>query len=264
MTTLEQLKFLNKYLLSEMPRYKGQDENFSDTEEEQKRLFRCLLNVRPPIAADDNFLKIQDEFLQNEARDKGVIELHQLSPVKINPQLYLWQGDITRLKVSAIVNAANSTLLGCFIPLHGCVDNAIHSASGVLLRNYCNELMREQGHEEETGKCKISPAYNLPCDYVLHTVGPIIMGKLSNNDRELLKQCYVSCLETAQKNKLKSLAFCCISTGEFHFPNDVAAKIAVQTVSEFLEETKSEMRVIFNVFKEEDKFIYRAILGEDI
>ena len=154
-------------------------------------------------------------------------------------------------------------MLGCFAPCHGCIDNAIHTFAGVQLRLACAELMEQQGHEEETGKAKITPAFNLPCRYVLHTVGPIIQGWLTKKDRELLASCYRSCLELAEKNNLRNIAFCCISTGEFHFPNDKAAQIAIQTVKAYKAETHSQIEVIFNVFKETDFNIYRALLGAD-
>lgn len=167
------------------------------------------------------------------------------------------------MRCDAIVNAANSQMLGCFCPCHGCIDNAIHTFAGVQLREACAELMQEQGHEEETGKAKITPACNLPCKYVLHTVGPIIRGRLTKRDEELLASCYRSCIELAEENGVTSLAFCCISTGEFHFPNDKAAEIAVQTVKLYKEKTKSNMEVIFNVFKDMDYKIYRKLLITD-
>ena len=175
--------------------------------------------------------------------------------------LYLWQGDITTLAADAIVNAANSQMLGCFLPCHGCIDNAIHTCAGVQLRWECSEIMRRQGHEEETGKAKITKAYNLPCRHVLHTVGPIIRGAVAKADRELLASCYRSCLELAAETGLRSVAFCCISTGEFHFPNELAAKIAIQTVADWQRQNPSEIEVIFNVFKDIDYAIYRRLLG---
>ena len=180
---------------------------------------------------------------------------------QLQEDLYLWQGDITTLRCDAIVNAANSKMLGCFCPCHGCIDNAIHTFSGLQLRMACADLMKKQGHEEPTGEAKITPAYNLPCKYVLHTVGPIIQGKLTKRDEDLLASCYRSCLELAEKNQVKSIAFCCISTGEFHFPNERAAQIAVETVKEYKRHTNSKMKVIFNVFKEIDWHIYREFLG---
>ena len=199
--------------------------------------------------------------MQEELRRKGITELSNLTPVQEG--IYLWQGDITTLSCDAIVNAANSQMLGCFHPCHGCIDNAIHTYAGIQLRLACAELMEQQGHEEETGKAKITPAFNLPCRYVLHTVGPIVQGWLTKKDKELLASCYRSCLALAEKNNLRNVAFCCISTGEFHFPNDKAAQIAIQTVKEYRQETHTKMEVIFNVFKDEDDKIYRRLLGAD-
>ena len=175
-------------------------------------------------------------------------------------KMSLWRGDITRLSVDAIVNAANSQLLGCFVPCHGCIDNVIHSAAGVELRNECAQIMERQGHEEPTGKAKITKGYNLPAKHVIHTVGPIVGMEVTEKQKEELKSCYVSCLKLAEKNGLKSIAFCCISTGEFHFPNKLAAQIAVETVDRYLSGSKLE-RVIFNVFKEEDEYIYRKLFA---
>lgn len=208
--------------------------------------------------ASDGFLEIQDAYLQEEARRKGIVKITDLQPIQ--PQLYLWRGDITTLQCDAIVNAANSQMLGCFCPNHGCIDNAIHTFAGVQLRLRCAELMARQGHEEETGKAKITPAFNLPCRYILHTVGPIVRGRLTEQDCRMLASCYRSCLKLAGQNSLKSVAFCCISTGEFHFPNDKAAEIAIRTVKEYKAQAHSEIEVIFNVFKESDDDIYRRLL----
>ncbi|OOF46873.1 appr-1-p processing enzyme family domain-containing protein [Rodentibacter trehalosifermentans] len=227
--------------------------------QEQRQLLRAVMNIHnPQNPIPQAFWAEQDTLLQAETAQKGMINLTALSPIA--PQIYLWQGDITRLAVDAIVNAANSQLLGCFHPLHACIDNAIHSAAGLQLRQACFELMEKQGKEEATGKAKITPAFNLPARFVLHTVGPIINKNVSATDRTLLANCYLSCLQLAKENGLKSIAFCCISTGEFRFPNQTAAEIAVQTVLEFLRENK-EMHVIFNVFKEVDLKIYQELLG---
>lgn len=227
----------------------------------QKRLLRALFNVRMPMPASKEFLQIQDEYLQEELRLKGITDIADLSPVA--PDIYLWQGDITTLKCDGIVNAANSQMLGCFCPNHGCIDNAIHTFAGVQLRQECAEIMKAQGYEEPTGTAKITKAYNLPCKYILHTVGPIVYGELTENEERMLAKCYRSCLHVADKNGLKSLAFCCISTGEFHFPNERAAEIAVRTVTHYKTQTKSKIKVIFNVFKETDYAIYSKILGAD-
>ena len=224
----------------------------------QKRLLRALFNVREPKAASQEFLRIQDEYLQEELRGKGITDIADLSPVA--PDVYLWKGDITTLKCDGIVNAANSQMLGCFCPNHGCIDNAIHTFAGVQLRRECAEIMRAQGREEGTGQAKITKAYNLPCKYVLHTVGPIVYGKLTERHENQLADCYRSCLALADKNGLRSVAFCCISTGEFHFPNERAASIAVRTVEEYKRQTGSAIKVIFNVFKEYDYEIYARLL----
>ena len=244
--------FLIEKLLHEQPRFKGTA--IPRDPEEQKMVLRALLNVRPPRSIGGEFLTIQDEYLQEETAAKGITDLGELSPV--SEGIYLWQGDITTLRCDAIVNAANSGMTGCYVPCHGCIDNCIHTYAGVQLRLACASLMAKQGHEEETGKAKITPAFNLPCKYVIHTVGPIISGQVTKQDEALLASCYRSCLELARENGLKSIAFCCISTGEFHFPNELAAQIAVQTVKQY----QGDMEVIFNVFKDVDHEIYRNLL----
>ncbi len=252
----ERRKFLIRELLQENAQY--QDVEVPTGEEEQRQLLRGLMNVRLPGRIGREFLKVQDEYLQAETAAKGITELDGLSPV--SEGLYLWQGDITTLRCDAIVNAANSGMTGCYMPNHRCIDNCIHSFSGIQLRMDCAEMMRLQGHEEETGKAKITKAYNLPCRYILHTVGPIISGTPTKTDCERLAGCYRSCLELAAENNLESVAFCCISTGEFHFPNDRAAQIAVSTVKEFMAQETSVKKVVFNVFKDLDKEIYRKLL----
>lgn len=250
--------YLIRQLQREMPQYK--DIEIPDEKEGQQKLLRSLFNLRPPYPAAEEFLKVQDEYLSEVIRQRGVVESGKLPAVKKNPKVTLWQGDITRLDCDAIVNAANSALLGCWQPCHSCIDNMIHTLSGIQLRIKCNEIMQAQGHEEETGKAKITPGYNLPCKYVLHTVGPIISGPLSKKDCELLAGCYRSCLELAAANEVHSLAFCCISTGVFRFPKEKAAEIAVETVTEFLEKDETIRQVIFNVFTEEDLAIYQRLL----
>jgi len=256
MTQNERRKYLIAALLKEQPQYS--EIEIPTSEQEQKILLRSLFNIRMPLPASTDFLTVQDTYLQEEVRQKGITSVDDLQPLQQG--IYLWQGDITTLQCDGIVNAANSQMLGCFCPNHSCIDNAIHTFSGIQLRLACAELMRKQGHEEETGKAKITPAYNLPCRYVLHTVGPIIRGSLTQQDCVLLASCYRSCLDLAEQNNLKSIAFCCISTGEFHFPNEKAAEIAIQTVKEYKEQTHSETEVIFNVFKELDYNIYRKLL----
>lgn len=257
MTQDERLIFLLRDLLAERKEY--EDIPVPDSLSEKRRLLRSLMNVRPPVPVREDFLRVQDAYLVDRLAERGMTRLKDLTPVR--PGLYLWQGDITTLAVDAIVNAANSQMLGCFVPCHGCIDNAIHSFAGVQLRLACQQLMQRQGHEEGTGEAKITPAYNLPCRYVLHTVGPIITGRVTGRDCQLLASCYRSCLELAERSGCRSVAFCCISTGEFHFPNRLAAQIAVETVRAYRQEQTNPMEVIFNVFRDQDHAIYRQLLG---
>ena len=260
----EQVQYLNQTLLAEMPQYREQAEAFPVDAFSQRRLLRSLMNVRPPMPLAPKFLEVQDALLSAEREEKGVVNGETLVPTQADPRLVLWQGDITRLRADAIVDADNSALLGCFAPCHGCIDNAIHSAAGLQLRDECFRLMEAQGHPEPNGRAKLTGGYNLPARHVLHTVGPIVRGRVTQRDREELASCYHACLELAAANGLRSVAFCCISTGEFHFPNQEAAEIAVRTVREFLEQqTTSVERVIFNVFKDLDAAIYRRLLGPD-
>ena len=259
MTQAQRRLFLIQSLLKEKTEYR--DLSIPAEPESQRQLLRGLMNVRRPVRIGADFLQTQDAYLQGETAAKGITDIADLTPVQ--PGLYLWQGDITTLKCDAIVNAANSGMTGCYIPNHRCIDNAIHTYAGVELRLACAELMELQGYPEPTGRAKITPAFNLPCRYVLHTVGPIISGRVTKRDRELLASCYRSCLELAAENGLESVAFCCISTGEFHFPNELAAEIAVRTVKEFLKKQTSVKKVIFNVFKDLDKAIYEKLLRAD-
>lgn len=249
--------FLINELLKEQPRLRKME--IPKGQQEQRRLLRSLMNIRLPGVIGEEFLKVQDAYLKKETEKKGITDVRELEPVEEG--IFLWQGDITTLRCGAIVNAANSGMTGCYAPCHSCIDNCIHTFSGMQLRLACARLMEQQGYEEETGRAKITPAFNLPCQYVIHTVGPIISGKVTREDERLLASCYRSCLELAQENHLESLAFCCISTGEFHFPGELAAEIAVATVRGYKRETGSRLKVIFNVFKDEDLGIYRKILG---
>lgn len=262
MNQAERRIYLIKYLLSEQIHYKGIA--IPQEEQAQKDLLRSLVNVRPPRPVDQEFLNIQDAYLITENAKDGIKDLAELSPTKLDKRIYLFQGDITALRVDAIVNAANSQMCGCFRAMHNCVDNIIHTKAGVELRAYCNDMMQAQGHEEPAGQAKITPAFNLPCKYVIHTVGPIVQGRLQKKHEELLASCYHSCLELAEQNGVRNVAFCCISTGVFMFPNERAAEIAVETVRKYYEETGSEMKVVFDVFKEEDLAIYSRILSDDM
>ncbi|MDY6398971.1 MAG: protein-ADP-ribose hydrolase [Treponema sp.] len=259
------------YLIQELLKERDENCEIPDDEKSQKDLLRSLMNIRQPLSINTDFLRIQDEYLQQVNKERGITDIADLSPVReaggfdrLNhcAQLYLWKGDITTLKVDAIVNAANSALLGCFAPLHICIDNCIHTFAGIQLRLACNELMQRQGHEEGTGLCKITPAFNLPSRFVLHTVGPIIYTRVGEREKLLLASCYKNCLETASQNQLESVAFCCISTGVFRFPANLAAQIAVGTVEKWLSENpdSSVKKVVFNVFGNKDLEIYQGLL----
>lgn len=254
----ERRRYLIRRLLEEKKEY-AHDE-IPDEEQEQKRLLRALMNLRLPGSMDQDFLSIQDDYLQEEIKEKGITDLTELK--EYQPGLFLWQGDITTLRCDAIVNAANAGMTGCYVPNHGCIDNAIHSYAGIQLRDECANLMHAQGHDEPTGSAKITRAYNLPSSYILHTVGPIIHGEVWELDMLLLARSYLSCLNLAEQHELKSIAFCCISTGEFRFPNQLAAEIAVNTVKGFMKKKRCIQKVIFNVFKDEDREIYERLLDE--
>ena len=279
MTHRERREYLINYLLNENSQYK--DIEVPQAEDEQKYLFRSLVNVRPPVPASEEFIRIQDEYLAEENRSRGITDIADLEAVvnqggfdKLNhhEDLFLWRGDITTLKVDTIVNAANSGMTGCWHPNHSCIDNCIHTFAGIQLRAVCADIMQKQGHEEPTGQAKITPAFNLPSKYVIHTVGPIVGEKLTQADCDLLASCYKSCLNLAKEKRCQSIAFCCISTGVFRFPADRAAEIAVETVQEWKEEnemsgsspnmTQGKMKVVFNVFSEKDEMIYRRVLNE--
>ena len=249
-------------LLSERPEYS--QIAIPSTLRGKRDLLRSLMNVRAPKPLDDEIMALQNRELAEQREEKGVVHLDSIKPSPIYPRLRLWQGDITRLAVDAIVNAANCKMLGCFIPMHKCIDNAIHSAAGMELREECHNLMEKQGHDEPTGKAKITRGYNLPADWVIHTVGPIVYGpEPTEDDCRLLADCYRNCLELADRKGLKSIAFCCISTGEFRFPQREAAEIAVATVRDYLASNPgtSVGTVVFNVFKDTDYYIYKELLG---
>ena len=245
------------YILQQLMADNGQQYAIPASLSDKQRMMRALMNIRQPIPASETFLEAQNQELQLQAEDKGVVKLD-------GEGLLLWQGDITRLKVDAIVNAANSQMLGCWAPLHNCIDNCIHSAAGVQLRQECYEQMKAQGHDEQTGSAKITLGYNLPAKHVIHTVGPIIsQGFLPTKEQEeQLASCYQSCLDIAEANHLRSIAFCCISTGVFNFPNKRAAEIALATVKEWLatHQSSSINQVIFNVFLDKDYDIYKRLL----
>ena len=254
MTQSERRTFLIERLLAEEPAYGAVA--VPEGEAEGKRLLRALMNVRPPRPIGEDVLAVQDEYLREATAEKGVTRLSDLTAIE--PGIYLWQGDITALAADAIVNAANAGMTGCYVPGHHCIDNCIHTFAGVQLRLACDEIMRAQGHPEPTGTAKITPAYNLPCRYVLHTVGPIVEGEVTAEDERLLERCYRACMDLAEEHGVRSLAFCCISTGVFRFPKERAARIAVDTVRRH---RKPEMEVIFNVHNGSDYALYRRLLG---
>ena len=254
MNRYDNIGWICRYLLDENPRYRQMA--IPENLEERQQLMRSLLNIRMPMPVTQEFLEAQDAEIQAQLADKGVVEINRQGLVE-------WQGDITSLNVDAIVNAANSRMLGCFVPMHRCIDNAIHSAAGVQLRLACQEMM--QGGEEPTGSARITPGFNLPAKYVLHTVGPIVTtARPLRQQKVQLASCYRSCLDLADRNGLQSIAFCCISTGEFRFPNDLACGIAVQTVRDYLAyhpETNLKT-IVFNTFKDIDHELYRDALAE--
>lgn len=259
MTQEQRLDKLITYFLQEHPKYSAII--VPDSIEEKQRLFRSLINVRPPAPVPSQYLEVQDEYLQEELKNKHITQVKDLAPVQNN--IFLWKGDITTLAADAIVNAANSQMLGCFIPCHGCIDNAVHTFAGIQLRLDCAAMMQAQQASEKTGTAKLTKAYNLPCRFILHTVGPVVDGELSPLHERQLASCYRSCLDLAVQNSIQSLAFCCISTGEFHFPNRRAAEIAISTVQDYQASTADQIKVIFNVYKEADYNIYRELLGAD-
>ena len=225
------------------------------------RLFRALVNTRPPAPIAQTWHEAQDELLSGLIAEAGIATLEEASLSLEDPRMRLWRGDITAMAVDAIVNAANSGLLGCWSPGHHCIDNAIHTFAGVQLRAECARLMDEQGHAEPTGSAKITGAYNLPSTHVIHTVGPIANGRPNDEHRAQLASCYRSCLDLAAKNSLHSIAFCAISTGVFAFPKEEAARIALRATREWLDSHEKNMTVVFNVFSEEDYSIYSRLLG---
>jgi O-acetyl-ADP-ribose deacetylase (regulator of RNase III) len=252
----EKRSYLIEKLVAERPEF---DKLQIPTDEmEQRTLLRSLMNLRLPAPMDETFLRIQDDYLKRLLKEKGIVEIKDMDELAQN--VFVWKGDITRLRVGAIVNAANSGMTGCYQPCHNCIDNCIHTYAGIQLRLKCAEIMEEQGYEEPTGQAKITPAYNLPCDYVIHTVGPIVRGGLTETHERQLASCYWNCLKIADENNVESIAFCCISTGVFMFPNARAAEIAVGTLERYKKETGSSIKVVFNVFKDEDERLYRDIL----
>lgn len=247
-------------LLSEDPEHSFYAVNTPKEYKYQRLVLRGLMNLRGPKPLNPEFILLQDRLLQDELLEKGVIDVFTL-PGTSYPRIALFQGDITRLKADAIVNAANSQMLGCFVPGHNCIDNCIHSAAGLQLREACAKLMQQQGHEEKTGGAKITLGYNLPCRYVIHTVGPIVEVRPTSQNQKDLASCYTACLDVARSYKLKSIVFPCISTGLFNYPQKEAARMAVDTVDQYMVEHPDSPVVIFDTFKDEDYRYYAQLLG---
>jgi O-acetyl-ADP-ribose deacetylase (regulator of RNase III) len=272
MNQRERLDYLVKFLCEDSIQYK----KLNIEENEKRMVMRSLMNIRMPKPISSEFLKIQDDFLRQESIEMGIVSWKEIPHVgeqfgmqyEYADKISLWQGDITKLQVDAIVNAANSQMLGCFIPCHKCIDNAIHSAAGIELREECNHYMnqkkgKDRYYEEPTGSAIVTKGYNLPCNYVIHTVGPIVHGKLTKNLKNDLWNCYKSCFQEAMNHEIRTLAFCCISTGEFHFPNDEAAKIAWSIIIDVLNRHADKFdRIIINVFKDLDLDIYQELLSK--
>ncbi|MDE7478079.1 MAG: protein-ADP-ribose hydrolase [Lachnospiraceae bacterium] len=265
----ERLDYLLEEFKQDSVQYK--DLEVGDSYSEKRMAFRSLMNIRMPRPIQNNVVKMQDVFLSEEAKEKGIVSLDTIPTAAkqygsrhlFADKISIWQGDITRLQVDAIVNAANSQMLGCFVPCHQCIDNAIHSAAGIQLRAECAHYMNRRKmqygskYEETTGQAVLTKGYNLPAKYVIHTVGPIVSSVLNDGHKRDLRNCYENVLKCCVENEIRSVAFCCISTGEFHFPNAEAAKIAVETVTGFLTKDGSAFdRIIFNVFKDMDRILY--------
>ena len=263
-----EIDFLINELISTNERIDNNME-IPDNYDEKRKLLRALMNTQTPVQLSDEFYEIQDKILSDETNNKDLVSWEDIETISQNPneidsKIALWQGDITYLKADAIVNAANSQMLGCFIPLHNCIDNQIHSAAGFQLRMDCYKIMQNQGHEEANGNAKITSAYNLPSKYVIHTVGPAIPYGREPDENEIreLESCYQSCLELADEHELKSIAFCSISTGVFNFPKDQASKLAIETVRNYLKNNQNTNleKIIFNTFSDEATEIYRKNL----
>ncbi len=272
-TQEERLNYLIEVLKSETDQYKDLD--ITKSIEDKKVLLRSLMNVRQPKEISKEFLTVQDEYLKERAKQKGIVYLKDIKTVKetinskntYSQKISVWQGDITNISCDAIVNAANSRMLGCFVPMHICIDNCIHTFAGVQLRNECNKIMNKfkekygPYYEQPTAVPIITNGYNLPAKKVIHITGPIVRDKLTKTLEIDLENCYKNILEMCVEKSLRSVAFCCISTGVFRFPNERAAEIAVETVTTWLEQNKNKIdRIIFNVFKQEDKYCYEKIL----
>ena len=266
MTQEQRLDYLVEQFKEESGEYAGL--RVGGSGEEKRRVLRSLMNIRMPRELDEETLRVQDEYLKERAAEKGVVTLADIPCIVGHSHLSVWQGDITRLAVDAIVNAANSQMLGCFVPMHTCIDNCIHSFAGVQLRAECARQMGilrakyGRSYEQPAAVPMLTDGYNLPAKKIVHIVGPIVEGRLTKKLEQKLADCYTNTLDLCAENGLRSVAFCCISTGVFRFPNDRAAEIAVQTVTDWLAAHDGQMeRVIFNVFKDEDTRLYEKLLA---
>lgn len=258
---MEKLDYLIDYLLKESERT-----DFDYSNRDKKSLYRALVNIRQAKPISEDFLQVEDEYLQDELKQQNVTNVDDIKTIKEQYQksnlinsdkICLWQGDITKLKIGAIVNAGNSQGLGCFIPNHNCIDNQINTFAGVRLRLACNEIMKDLNYNLETGKVIITKGYNLPSDYVIQTVGPIIDSEVTKQKQIELANCYNNSLELAIENNIRTIAFPCISTGVFRFPKELASKIAIETVDEFISSHKDKIDiVVFNLWNDEDVIIY--------
>ena len=268
-TQEERLDYLVEEFKTDSGEYK--DIETPKDAEGKRRILRSLMNIRMPRNISSDALRVQDEYLKGRSEEKGIVTLSDIP--EIRKGLSIWQGDITRLSVDAIVNAANSQMLGCFVPMHTCIDNCIHTYAGVQLRAECSRQMNQlrirygRDYEQPTAVPMLTDGYNLPAKKVIHIVGPIVQYKLTPAIEKDLADCYRNTLDMCKETGLKSVAFCCISTGcistgVFRFPNRRAAEIAVETVTSWMSEHPEEMeRVIFNVFKEEDRAIYEDLIS---
>lgn len=250
---MEKLDYLIDYLLKENKDIKI--EKMPYDQNDKKRLYRSLCNIREAKLISDEYIKIENEYLQEELKKKNIVNVDDIKPINDRNEC-LFKGDITTLRIDAIVNAANSQGLGCFIPCHNCIDNQIGSNAGVCLRLECNEIMKKLNYNLPTGNAIITKAYNLPSKYIIHTVGPIIYNEVTKKDEDMLADCYKNSLEIALQNNIKSIAFPCISTGVFKFPKEKASKIAIKAVDEFIRQRNKDVKVVFCVFSQEDEEIY--------
>ena len=259
---MEKLDFLIGYLLNENKNIKI--ERIPQNITEKKKLYRSLCNIREAKPISEEYLQKENEYLQEELKKKYITKVQSILPIKkskLGNKICLWKGDITTLEIDAIVNAANSQGLGCFIPCHKCIDNQINTFAGISLRLECNKIMKEKDYFLHTGNAFITKGYNLPAKYVIHTVGPIIYNEVTEKEELQLVNCYTSSLELAIKNGVRTIAFPCISTGEFKFPKEEACKLAILTVENFLEEYREDFdKIVFNVYGEEDYKIYERNL----